>query len=64
MRLTNGEFHLGRARGCRREGPGGDLRNPEGPGGRTKQLRPHHWKENRNVRVGDKVEEGEGVRSW
>ena len=36
---TNGQFHLGRARGCRREGTGpGD---PERPGGRTEQLRPH-----------------------
>lgn len=40
---TNGEFNLGGATGGHREGPGpGD---PERPGGRTEQLRPHDCEE-------------------
>jgi len=62
---TNGEFNLGGARGGRREGPGpGD---PERPGGRTEQLRPHDCEEiyekGRGGGVwGDGVDEGERGR--
>lgn len=40
---TNCDFYLSSARGSRREGPGiaADIWDPERPGGRTKQLRPH-----------------------
>lgn len=43
QRLTDSEFHLGRARERRCEGPEMvDLWDPDEPGGRTIQLRPHN----------------------